>query len=930
MAAGQRARAATYAGVFVVTLTTLMYEIALTRIFSVAMWYHFAFVAISVALFGMTVGALIVHLRPGWFAGAQVKPQMWRWSLAFGVSVALAFFTQLAIPFEPHLTMAGLWSVVLTCVVISVPFVCSGVVVALALTRFPDRVNRLYAADLIGAGLGCVLLVAAFDVLDGPSLVVAIAALACAGALLLAFDAGLRRGQVVSVLCVVCLGLLAGGNAYRHDRGDPFIRIVWAKEQKDPLHRVDRWNAFSRVTVDGDEGVLVPAGGYGASHRLPAGTMVEDLSVVIDGAASTSITGYTGDEAETDFLRYDITNLGYYAHEGDCRTVTIGVGGGRDVLSSLEFGCQHVTGIEINNSIIDLLTDQFGEFSGHLDQDPRVDLVNDEARSWLTRSDEEFDQIQISMIDTWAASAAGAFALTENSLYTTDGWHTFLDRLAPGGTLSVSRWYQMPSFSEPFEAFRVASLASEVLHQRGVTDPRDHVLIYEGPVNGFDTSAATFLVSPDPFTDETLATIAETAEYMGFRPVLTPTEAADPRFADIVAPGGPSAGIAQFDQDLSPPTDDRPFFFQMAELGTFLRGEGLADNLIFRPVLVLTMLAGVVLLLAAVCIGGPLVAMGRGTRHRGRIPFYGYFAGIGLGFMLIEFSQLQRLSTFLGHPTYALTVVLFTVLLFSGIGSVVAERITDPDRPRSLLVPVGALVVALFCFGLATEPVMASFAGSTTPVRIAASVGLLAPLALLMGMPFSIGMRAAGTDGEAPTAFLWGINGAMSVVASVLGALMAMFFGITVTFAAGAATYAAAAACLALIVRALLARSRPGTDEAPGTERGAAGRLADGGARPDPVGDEVGGDGSLVGAGGDGGAGDDAGGDGDGERVVITAGRVTAVAVSDGEAGVGVEIGGGVAVEVGDGDGDRNGDGDAVEVGDADGPGGPPLTPASG
>lgn len=805
--AGLRARPATYAGLFVVTLTTLMYEIALTRIFSVAMWYHFAFVAISVALFGMTVGALIVHLRPSWFTPDKVKRQLWRWSLAFGLSVVLAFFTQLAIPFVPHLTMAGVWSVVLTCVVISVPFVCSGVVVSLALTRFPDRVNRLYAADLVGAGLGCLVLVVAFRFLDGPSLIVAIAALACAGSLLFAVDAGLRAGKVVSVACVASLALVAGGNAYRHDQGNPFIRIVWAKETKDPLHRVDRWNAFSRVTVDGDEDAWVPAGGYGASSRLPAGTRVQDLSLVIDGTASTSIMGWTGDESETDFLRYDITNLGYYAHEGDCRTATIGVGGGRDVLSSLEFGCEHVTGIEINNSIIDLLTGQFGEFSGHIDQDPRVDLINDEARSWLTRTDETYDQIQISMIDTWAASSAGAFALTENSLYTTDGWETFFDRLEPGGILSVSRWYEMPSFSEPFEAFRTASLASEVLDRHGVDDPRDHVLIYEGPVNGFGTSAATFLVSPDPFTDETLDTIADTADFMGFRPILTPTEVADERFADIVAPGGPGPGIAQFDEDLRPPTDDRPFFFQMAKIDTFLSGGGLADNLVFRPVLVLSLLAVVVLALAAVCIGGPLVAMGRSTRHRGRIPFYGYFASIGLGFMLIEFSQLQRLSTFLGHPTYALTVVLFTVLLFSGLGSMAIERLTDPDRPRSLLAPVGALLAMLVVFGLLTEPVISSFAGSTTPVRIAASVGVLAPLALLMGMPFSIGMRAAATDDDAPTAFLWGINGAMSVVASVLGALAAMFFGITVTFVAGAGAYLLAGVSLVLIVRSLLART---------------------------------------------------------------------------------------------------------------------------
>jgi hypothetical protein len=804
-----RARAATYAGLFVVTSTTLMYEIVLTRIFSVAMWYHFAFVAISVALFGMTVGALIVHLRPQSFTDDKVKSQMWRFSLAYAVSVAVAFCVQLAVPFVPQMTMAGVASIAVTCVVISVPFVCSGVVVALALTRFPRRVNRLYAADLVGASLGCVLLVVAFDWLDGPSLVIGIGALAAAGSLLLALDADLRAGKVLSAAVVVVLVAVTAGNAYRHSQGNPFIRILWAKEAQDPLHTYDRWNAFSRITVDGQPGDVGRPAGYGMSPALPDDTAVPQMSMLIDGTAGTMITGWDGDEATTDFLRYDITNLGYYALDGqDFRSAVIGVGGGRDVLAGLEFGADEVTGIEINDSILDLVTGDLGDFT-NLDADPRVRLVNDEARSWLTRTDERFDVIQISLIDTWAATSAGAFALSENSLYTVDAWETFFDRLEPGGILSISRWYNV-GLAEPFEALRTASLATEVLTRQGVEDPRDHVLVYKGPDGSYASSAATILVSPTPFTDEHVDAVGTNAERLGFTPILTPDAVGDQRFADIVAPGGPDAGIAQFEEDLSPPTDDKPFFFQMADVGTFLSGDGFTNDLVFRPVLVLGSLALAVLLLAAVCIGGPLVHMGRRTRHTGMSPFYVYFAGIGLGFMLVEFSQLQRLNTFLGHPTYALAVVLFSMLLFSGIGSMLVERVVDPERPRSWLAPVAALLVVVVLFRFATAPVTDALAGGTTVERIGTSLALLAPLALLMGMPFAIGMSAASRRTGAPTAFLWGVNGAMSVVASVLGALCAMFFGINVTFGAGFVAYAVAAAALVVIVR----RSLP-PDSAP-------------------------------------------------------------------------------------------------------------------
>src|ERR671911_788366 len=232
-AGSPHARASTYVGLFLVTSSTLMLEIALTRIFSVTMWYHFAFVAISVALFGMTVGALIVHLLPRRFPHAAVGRQLGMFALLFGVSVAVCFAIQLAIPFTPRATMRGVASVVGTCVVISVPFVFSGIVVCLALTRFPRRVNRLYAVDLVGAGLGCVLLVLLFSFLDGPSLVVLIGAFAAAGAIAFAAAHGSARRVATAAIATLVLAGFAGINAHLYANGSPVLEIVWAKEKRD-------------------------------------------------------------------------------------------------------------------------------------------------------------------------------------------------------------------------------------------------------------------------------------------------------------------------------------------------------------------------------------------------------------------------------------------------------------------------------------------------------------------------------------------------------------------------------------------------------------------------------------------------------------------------------------------------------------------------
>ena len=807
-----RARAGTYVGVFLVTGSTLMLEIALTRIFSVTMWYHFAFVAISVALFGLTFGALAVHLQPERFRDDDVPRRLWTFSLLFSVAIAVCFVIQLAIPFTPRLTIGGVASVIATCVVISVPFVLSGIVVCLVLTRFGARVNRLYAVDLLGAGLGCVALVALFSWFDGPSLVILVAGIGCCGALAFALDARSTRGILASALAALLLVGFAVTNTRLQADGDAVLRVRWAKEDRDPRHDYERWNAFSRLTVDGD----------------PADPSTRTLGLVIDSTAGTALNRYSGDPDDSDFLRGAIQNLVHHIRQ-PADVAIVGVGGGTDVLSALEFEQRSVTGLEINGDIVDIVNGRFGDFTGHLDQDERVEIVNDEARSYLTRTDREFDVIQISLIDTWAATAAGAFALSENSLYTTEAWDTFLDRLAPGGVLSVTRFYQTTNAEgrtvEPLETYRTIALASEVLTARGVEDPRDHIMVYRVPT-GYEVDLATVLVSPEPFSAADRATASEHAERFDFTPVLTADASADDTLAALTRPGGPGDAIDDVAADISPPTDDRPFFFQMADLGTFLDGDILRDDYIMRPVLVLGMLAVTVLALAACCIALPLlVARRRGERFQRRnLPFCTYFAGIGLGFLLIEVSQLQRLSIFLGHPTYGLTVVLFSMLVFSGVGSMLTERLVRLDRPRSLLVPLVVLLVIVALHGILTPGILRAMDGATTPARIATAVGILAPLALLMGMPFSIGMRAASNAPGTPTAFLWAINGAASVCASVLGVVTALFFGIAAAFWAGALAYVLACVSIAVVTR----RSPPRAS------RRRTGARSRGAATPDP------------------------------------------------------------------------------------------------
>ena len=781
-----------------VTLATLMYEIGLTRIFSVTTFYHFAFVAISLALFGLTVGALFVYLVPRCFPNDRVAQRMWLASILFALSIPVCLAIQLSIRFDVEWSVGGVGSVVATCAIASVPFVLSGVVVCLALTRFPDRINRLYAVDLLGAGIGCLLLAVVFNAIDGPSALILVAALAAVGALFFAIHLDQHRAFAAAVMVVVLLSGMAAFNALSARDGVAPIAIVWTKGVKDLNYRYETWNSFSRITVEGNPDLPTVPFGWGLSNTLPKSERVRQLAVSIDSIAGTYLTGYSGDDHESDFLRYDITNLAHYLRPHS-NVLAIGVGGGRDVLSALEFDQKSVTGVEINGKILELIKGPFAKFTGHIADDPRVTLVNDEARSYITRTDKRYDIIEISLIDTFAATTAGAFALSENSLYTTEAWNKFFDRLTPGGVLSVSRWYRLGPLA-PLETYRTVALASEALTERGVKNPRDHILVYHSPLDkGF--TVATVLVSPKPFTADDIARMSRVTGDLQFPAVLTPDTAIGPEWAGLVKPGGPDAGLDAFDEDIAPPTDNRPFFFQMANFDNLIEGKGLDDPRVTRPVKVLGLLALAVLLLTLVFIGVPLLITTRRGAHRGMAPFYIYFGSIGFGFLLVEFSQVLRLSVFLGHPIYALTIVLFSILLFSGIGSMLSERIVDVDRKGTMLGSLAALLVVLGAFGSATVLITDAAASATTPVRIAVAVALLMPIGLVMGMPLAIGMRMAATRPNAPTSFLWGVNGATSVCASVLGMAIALFFGIAAAFWVGWVAYAVAAIAMVIAVR---------------------------------------------------------------------------------------------------------------------------------
>lgn len=848
-----------FIGLFLVALATLMYENLLTRIFSVTMWYHFAFIAISVAMFGMTLGAMIVYLLPRTFTPARAPYHLTLYGLLFGITTVLSFLTHMSIPFitqrEYVETVVGIYSMALTYIVIAVPFVMSGICVTLALTKFPRQVSKLYGADLAGAAIGCMLVIVTLRYTSGPTAVLVVALLACVGAAFFGIQGTRNRGQetgsreqgmgdrgqetgsrgavrLLTRIALGCAGVLAVlvvlNTALVNQQDSPF-RLLWVRGEKEPKPLYEKWNSFSRITIRGNPYERVAPLGWGMSAATPPDTRARQLWLTIDAGAATAITAFHGDLDDVDHLKYDVTNL-VHSIRSDARVLVVGSGGGRDVLSALLFGQESVTGVDINEHTIDAINNEFGNFTGYLDTYPSVQFVHDEARSYIARQDEPFDIIQISLIDTWAATTAGAFVLTENSLYTIEAWDTFLEHLTPGGVLTVSRWY----FGDrPGEMYRLTSLAAAALQRQGIETPRDHIIIVKSKEIGGDAEGVgTILLSKQPFSPADVATIEAVCERMRFGVVLSPNTALDATFETLTSGDNFETFVASYLINIAPPTDDSPFFFQMLRLRDIFNEDLLEQGMMsfnMHAVRILGYLIVIVVVLAFLFIVLPLLLTlkGRGNRLQvtegrergqdvrrqagrlrsqedeqgpgdqgpgagGAVSLFVFFFCIGAGFMLVEISQMQRLIVFLGHPTYSLSVVLFTLLLSSGLGSTLTERVGPERLARAGRVRFALLLAVLVVFGLLTPFVIGWFDSAQTLVRILIAVAILFPLGVFMGMAFPLGMKVAARTSPDLAPWLWGVNGATSVCASVFAVAIALSSSISTAFWIGSLFYVGA------------------------------------------------------------------------------------------------------------------------------------------
>jgi hypothetical protein len=788
------------AGVFLVSATVLMLQTAETRLLSVVAWYYLAFFAISVAILGLTIGATWVYLRRERFSDpARLAPTLSAFALLSAVAVPVSLLCQLSLitSFAATLAVIASWSLLLAAM--TVPYVFAGVVLSLALTRSPFPVSLLFGIDLVGAALGCLGVVGLLTVVDGPTAMLLVGLVAALGAVAFAFSAPARGSAGVWALAggawwrrpvpvAVALAAIVGLNVVLPIGIKPIV--VKDMREIELTSRYEKWNPYSRIVA------YKPYTGapflWGPSPKLPAGTQATWIQMNIDGMAGTAMAQYDGTPQSVNYLRYDITNLAY-SLPGIRSAAIVGVGGGRDLVSARLFGVGQITGIELNPIFVNLDTkDPYYRSFGHIGSIPGLQLHVDDARNWFAATHQRFDSIEMSMIDTWAATGAGAFSLSENGLYTLEGWRTFLGTLTPRGVFTVSRWYDP---SNLLETGRVISLATAAVLDTGAPEASSHLFVATA------SNIATLVLSKRPFSAAQVALLRRRAQRLGFGVLLAPGQPpADPVLRAIVEShtiDQINAAASRTYLDLSVPTDNRPFFFNQLRFnhiraGIDNAGSGvLKGNLEASAVLLLILLISVVAVLATVLL--PL----RRTLRRGsaRLALGGsaYFALIGAGFILAEISLIEYLSVYLGNPTYSLAVCLFSLILATGLGSLVSGLVRIDTRARFL---VWGLLTAGCVFAL--DHWILSVIHSTQPdslaTRILISIALLMPLGFLFGFAFPTGLRVTSDIDPEPAPWFWGINGACGVTGSVLAVIISIAFGINVAVAVAGVCY------LALIV----------------------------------------------------------------------------------------------------------------------------------
>lgn len=787
----------------------LAYEVLLTRLFSIVQWHHFAYMVISIALLGYGASGTFLafaqdRLRPHFVSAFAFCAAL------FAVSAVAGFATAQRLPFNP---LAVIWEprqllyLLALYALFTVPFACGATCIGLVLAGFSNDIGRIYRSDMLGAGLGALGIVAGLFVLSPSQALQAVAVVGLAAAGLMSLrestGSGRRRAAVYGAAGLAALAIPPSWISLRLSeyKGLSQALLVPGSEVL-----TERSSPLGLLTV-----VRSPTIPFRHAPGLSLNNPVEpppQLGVFTDGDGLSAITAFDGRLAPLAYLDYTTAALPYHLIEHP-RVLILGAGGGADVLRALYHDAVHVDAVELEPEFARLVKETYADFAGHLYDRVDVRAIVAEARSFVAGSGERYDVIELPLVDSFATAAAGTLSLSESYIYTVEAFEAYLRHLRPGGYLAITRWLKLP----PRDSLKLFATALDALNRIGAAEPGRQLALLRS------WTTTTLLVENGWLTDADIARIRDFAEARSFDlayyPGMRRGEAdrfniiEQPYFFDgATALLGPDrdAFLDHYKFDLSPATDDRPYFFDffkwrvLPELLARRTSGGAALLDWGYPILVATLVQTGALSLALIV--APLWFLrSRGEPIAGRWRVAIYFLAIGLAFLFVEIASIQRFVLFLGHPLYATSVVLSGFLVFAGLGSGAAAALERRLQVWRIVARVSPITVAVAGIALVALPylfVLPPLFGLLMPLsaipKIVISLALIAPLAFCMGMPFPLALLRVAARTPSLVSWAWGVNGCASVLSAILATLLAMSFGFRAVVLMALALYALAAA----------------------------------------------------------------------------------------------------------------------------------------
>jgi len=799
---------------FLTSASVLAYEILLMRLLSITFWYHFAYMVISLALLGFGASGSFLFLL-----SRRVYEKMDAWLVLLAGIAALSFPLAFSVAKEIGLDPLQLvWQnkewvkMAATYLVMAIPFLLSGGIVGIILSAAGRDVPKLYAADLLGAGFGCVAVVPALY-LGPPWMLLPLlsgAVLAGAGWCCMRTPwsgKGILVLPLTGTLVLACYAVLPPVPELHHTKAFPMTMVF-----PDATVEAEREGPLGLIHVVGSSLIREVPGlslNYGLDGK--GGNLPNQKTIFSDGDALSTITRFKDDLDELEHLDFTTMALPYHVRRPK-KVLVVGAGGGTDVLLALKEKASSITALEANAQVAELMTGPFADFSGHLYSKPEVHLRIQEARQFLHGTEDRFDLIQISLLDSFGGSAAGLYSAAESYLYTTEAFGLYLSRLSDSGLLAVTRWIKFP----PRDALRIFSTALSALRKTGISQrPEEHLVL----IRSWKTS--TLLASKAPFTAEEIEKVLvfnqrrsfDVDYYAGIREEATnrydvQKEAYSFKGATSLAGSEAKGFLRDYLFDVSPTTDDRPYFshfFRWDKAWSLL--QQLRKE--FLPFMEIGTILIVATLVQAVMAGGalillPLLGLRRavewardGLSALGVLGTLFYFGSIGFAFMFLEMALLPRYTLLLSHPIYSTAVVLGAVLVFAGCGSLSVGHVES----KSLWVAVTCVCAWVLGQALLKERLFEWALGWPFAGRLALTVVMVGSLSFFLGWPFPIGLRE--TSGRYPSLvpWAWGINGCASVIGAVLGKMISMSIGLRMTMGVAALLYVSAALVFRFTVR---------------------------------------------------------------------------------------------------------------------------------